>query len=136
MPFTGVATHHRFIATVPISFIGGKAMRLEGLVAAACSFTAPGIQIDSARHRATAVRNALALRHRILMYPTHLIALLNGQHLITHIYIAALQAAAATKLTYHLTAQDTRAQVVRRCAALNFLHSQSITIIALRQRCG
>jgi len=82
-------------------------MRLEGLVAAAGSFTAPGIEIDSARDRTRAVSNALTLRDRILMHPTHLVALLNCQHLITEIYITPLQAAAAPNLTYYLTAQDT-----------------------------
>jgi hypothetical protein len=42
MPFACVAAHHRFIATVALSFVGRVAMRLEGLIAAACSFTAQG----------------------------------------------------------------------------------------------
>src|SRR5215213_1387251 len=67
------------------------------------------------------------------MHPTHLVVLLNGQHLITEIYIYTLKAAAATKLAYYLTTQNTRAQVVRRHAALNLLHPQTIAIVALRQ---
>src|ERR1041385_3487253 len=133
MPFTCVAAHHGVVAAVAISFVGCVAMRLEGLVAAACSLTTPGIEIYCARNCAGAVSYTLTLRDRILMHPTPLIALLNGQQLIPEIYIAAQQGAAATNLTYYLTTQDTGAQVVRR-SALNFLHAQPITIIALGQR--
>lgn len=72
MKFAGVTPHHCFIAAIGISFVSRVAMGLEGLVAAACGFTAPRIQVDRARDCTQAVCYALTLRNWILMHPTNL----------------------------------------------------------------
>jgi hypothetical protein len=41
-----------------------------------------------------------------LMYPTHLIALLNRQHLTTQINVPTLEATTAVELTYNLPAKN------------------------------
>src|SRR5258707_5320694 len=121
VPFARVAPHHCFVATICVSFVIGKAMRLESLVAAGRGLPAPGIQINCADDAAVDVSHALALGHRVFMHPVNRALLLDGNHLATCIHIATRPGAAGVDLCNYLTTQDRRTQVVGRCSTLGLL---------------
>src|ERR1051325_264964 len=73
-----ITTMHCVVCTIVIAFVVCEPVHLEGTVAGPVRVAAKGIDFNGADNGTGAIRDPLALHHRILMYPVHA-ALLHRQ---------------------------------------------------------